>query len=182
MHTSYVETLNHPMAKTTQAALEKGDIKPILEWVNKEKEKEIHDLFKRTLRVRNQGKEAQDIADRYFLETFVRLHLVGEGETYTGKTPAGVVESAVIEADKALETVSVDALVKLITEEATKGIRVRFVKVKEVGKHADHSIEAGREYAEAYAEFTYYAELCILMLQSILNIITGRTSIIQSEY
>jgi hypothetical protein len=145
--------------------------------VKKEKVKEIKDLFKKTLIVRNQGREAQDIADKYFLETLVRVHLADEGKPYTGLKPAGVVE-----ANKALETVSVDALVKLITEEATKGIRVRFAKVKEVGKHADHSIEAGREYAEAYAEFTHYAELCILMLQSINNIITGRTSIIQSEY
>jgi hypothetical protein len=175
-------TLNHPIVKTAHVAFEKGDITPILKWVKKEKVKEIKDLFKKTLIVRNQGREAQDIADKYFLETLVRVHLADEGETYTGKTPAGVVEPAVIEADKALETVSVDALVKLITEEATKGIRVRFAKVKEVGKHADHSIEAGREYAEAYAEFTHYAELSILMLQSIHNIITGRSSIIQSEY
>ena len=160
-------TQNYPIVKTAQVAFEKGDITPILKWVKKEKVKEIKELFKKTLIVRNQGRESQDIADKYFLETLVRVHLADEGEPYTGLKPAGVVE-----ANKVLETVSVDALVKLITEEATKGIRVRFAKVKEVGKHADHSIEASREYAE----------LCILMLQSIHNIITGRTSIIQSEY
>jgi hypothetical protein len=40
--------------------------------------------FQKTLIVRNKGKEAQEIADRYFLETLVRLHLAGEDETYTG--------------------------------------------------------------------------------------------------
>ena len=105
------------------------------------------------------------------------MHLADEGKPYTGLKPAGVVEE-----DKALETVSLDALVKLITEEVTKGIRVRFAKVKELRKNADHGIEAGREYAEAYAEFTHYAEWCTLMLQCIQNTITGRTSIIQSEY
>src|SRR5664280_862970 len=94
------DTLNHPIVKTAHVAFEKEDITPLLKWVKKEKEKEIKDLFKKTLIVRTQGKEAQDIADRYFLETFVRVHLVGEGTTYTGKTPAGVVEPVVIEADK----------------------------------------------------------------------------------
>jgi len=62
------DTIKHPIVKKTQAALEKRDVKPLMKWVNEEKEKEIHDLFKKTLIVRNQGKEAQDIADRYFLE------------------------------------------------------------------------------------------------------------------
>jgi len=176
------DTLNHPIVKKTQVALEKGDVKPIMKWVNKEKKKEIHDLFKKTLIVRNQGKEAQDIADRYFLETFVSLHLAGEGETYTSKTPAGVVEPVVIEADKNLEPVSVDTLVKFITRKIREGIHERFAKVKEAGKHADHNIEAKREYMEAYIQFTHYAEWCTAMLQSIQDLITARTSRIQGEY
>ena len=35
------DTIKHPIVKKTQAALEKGDVKPIMKWVNKEKEKEI---------------------------------------------------------------------------------------------------------------------------------------------
>jgi Family of unknown function (DUF6448) len=176
------DSIKHPIVKNTQVALEKGDIKPIMKWVNKEKEKEIHDLFKKTLIVRNQGKEAQEIADRYFLETFVRLHLAGKGETYTSKTPAGVVEPVVIEADKNLEPVSVDALVKFITRKVREGIHERFSKVNEAGKHADHSIEAKHEYMEAYIQFNHYAEWSTLMLQSIRDIITARTSRIQGEY
>lgn len=176
------DTPNHPIVKTAHVAFERGDITPILKWVKKEKEKEIQDLFKKTLIVRTKGKEAQDIADRYFLETFARLHLAGDGETYTGKTPAGVVEPVVIEADKALETVSVDALVKLITRKIREDIHERFAKVKEAGKHADHSIEAKHEYTEAYIQFHHYAEWCTLMLQSIQDIITARASKIQDEY
>jgi hypothetical protein len=94
----------------------------------------------------------------YFLETLLRLHRAGEGEPYTGLKPAGVVEPAVVEADKALESGSVENLVKLITETASKGIRERFTKVKEAKKHADHSVEAGREFVEAYVQFTHYGE------------------------
>jgi len=173
---AFCDTLNHPIVKTTQAAFEKGDVTPILKWVKKEKEREIQDLFKKTLIVRNKGKEAQEIADRYFLETIARLHHADEEEPYEGFKPAGVVD-----ADKT-EIVSVDALVKLITEETTNGIRERFDKVKKARKYTDHSIETGREYAEAYVEFTHYAEWCILILQRVQDIITGRISKIQSEY
>jgi hypothetical protein len=171
----YSDTLDHPVVKTAHDALEKRDITPILKWVKKEKGKEIQDLFEKTLIVRNKGKEAQEIADRYFLETFVKLHLAGEGRIYIGKTPTGVVEHAVTEVDKALDTVSVDALIKLITRMVKEGIHERFAKVKEAGKHSDHSIETGREYREAYIQFTHYAEWGTLMLKCIQDTITERT-------
>jgi len=155
---AHCDTLDGPVVKTARAALEKGDVTPILKWVKKENEAEIRDLFKKTLSVRGKGKDAQELADMYFLETLVRLHRAGEGEPYTGLKPAGVVETAVIEADKALESGSVEKLTKLITEGASKGIRERFNKAKEAKKHADHSVDAGREFVEAYVQFTHYVE------------------------
>ena len=155
---AHCDTLDGPVVKTARDALEKGDVTPILKWVKKENEMEIKDLFKKTLTVRSKGKEAQELADMYFLETIVRLHRAGEGEPYTGLKPAGVVEPAVVEADKALESRSVENLVKLVTEAASKGIRERFNKAKEARKHADFSVEAGREFVEAYVQFTHYVE------------------------
>ncbi len=155
---AHCDTLDGPVVKTARAALEKGDVTPVLKWVKKENEAEIKDLFKKTLTVRNKGEKAQELADMYFLETLVRLHRAGEGEPYTGLKPAGVVEPAVVEADKALESGSVENLVKLITEVASTGIRERFNKAKEAKKHADQSVEAGREFVEAYVQFTHFAE------------------------
>jgi len=155
---AHCDTLDGPVVKTARDAQEKGDVTPILKWVKKENETEIKDLFKKTLTVRSKGKEAQELADMYFLETLVRLHRAGEGEPYTGLKPAGVVEPAVVEADKALESGSVENLVKLITEASAKGIRERFNKAKEARKNADQSVEAGREFVEAYVQFTHYVE------------------------
>ncbi len=155
---AHCDTLDGPVIKTAQAALEKGEVTPILKWVKKEDEAEIRALFQKTLLVRSKGKEAQEFADMYFLETLVRLHRAGEGVPYTGIKPAEAVEPAVAEADKALESGSVEKLVKLVTEAAAKGIRERFHKAKEARKHADHSIEAGREFVEAYVLFTHYVE------------------------
>jgi hypothetical protein len=155
---AHCDTLDGPVVKTAKSALEKGDVTPILKWVKKESEAEIRAMFKKTLTVRSKGKEAQELADMYFLETLVRLHRAGEGEPYTGLKPAGIVEPAVVEADKALESGSSENLVKLVTEAAAKGIRERFVKAREAKKHADHSVEAGREFVEAYVQFTHYVE------------------------
>ena len=155
---AHCDTLDGPVVKTAKAALEKGDITPILKWVKKENEAEIKDMFKRTLTVRSKGKEAQELADMYFFETLVRLHRAGEGAPYTGLKPAGVVEPAVVEADKALESGSVENLVKLVMEASSKGIRERFNKAKEAKKHAAHNVEAGREFVEAYVKFTHYVE------------------------
>ena len=128
------------------------------------------------------GKEAQGIADRHFLRIIDRPNLVEEGEAYTSKTLAGVVEPTVIEADKKLEPVSVDALVNFIIRKVREGLHEHFAKVKEAETHANHSIETNREYMEAYVKFTHYTEWSTLILQCIQDAITGHTSRIQGEY
>jgi len=120
---AHCDTLDGPVVKTAETALQTGDITPVLKWVKEEDEAEIKDLFKKTLVVRSKGKEARELADRYFLETLVRLHRAGEGMPYTGLKPAGAVAPAVVEADKALESGSAENLIKLITEAASQGIQ-----------------------------------------------------------
>jgi uncharacterized protein with GYD domain len=48
--------------------------------------------------------------------------------------------------------------VKHVTDAVAKGIRERFTRAKETKKNADKSIEAGREFVEAYVVFTHYVE------------------------
>jgi len=143
---------------TAKMALEKADVTPVLKWVKKEYEREIKESFKKTLAVRNQGKEAKELADMYFFETLVRLHRTGEGAPYTGLKPAEEIEPIIVETDKALESDSVENLVKKISDAMSAGILKRFAHARETKKHADESVEAGREFVEAYVEFTHYVE------------------------
>jgi hypothetical protein len=143
---------------TAKAALDKGDVTPVLKWVKKEHEVEIRELFKNTLAVRKLSPEAKKFADMYFFETLVRIHRAGEGAPYTGLKPGEAVEPIIAEADKALDKGSVDDLVKHVTEAVAKGIRERFMHTEETKKNADKSIEAGREFVEAYVVFTHYVE------------------------
>jgi hypothetical protein len=107
--------------------------------------------------VRGKSPEAKELADMYFFETLVRIHRASEGAPYTGLL-AGPAEPIIVEADKALEKGSVDHLVKHVTDAVAKGIRQRFQKTLEGKKHAEDSIAAGREFVEAYVEFTHYVE------------------------
>ncbi len=155
---AHCDTLAGPVVLTAKAALEKGDVTPVLKWVKKENEGEIKEAFKKTLAVRKQGKEAKELADMYFFETLVRIHRAGEGAPYTGLKPEGSIEPIIVESDKAVESGSADGLVKLVADAAAKGIREKFARVKETKKHADESIDAGREFVEAYVVFTHYVE------------------------
>lgn len=154
---AHCDTLEGPVVLTAKKALDKGDVTPVLKWVKKEHEGEIRAAFKKTLAVRKKGPEAKELADMYFFETLVRIHRAGEGAPYTGLS-AEPPEPIIAEADKALEKDSVEHLVKHVTEAVASGIRKRFTHTIEKKKHADESIEAGREFVEAYVEFTHYVE------------------------
>jgi len=155
---AHCDTLDGPVVTTAKKALEKGDVTPVLKWVKKDYEQEIRAAFQKTLAVRGKGPEAKELADMYFFDTLVRLHRAGEGALYTGLKEAGTVDPAVAAADGALENGSVDGLVKNITNAVSSGIRERFARVIEKKQHADESIDAGREFVEAYVEFVHYVE------------------------
>jgi len=156
---AHCDTMEGPVVKEAQAALEKGDVTPVLKWVAKDKEGEIRSAFQRTLTVRAKGPEARELADMYFFETLVRLHRAGEGAPYTGIKPAGTKMEPIVEkSDKALEAGSANELVRQVTAHVEHGIRQRFEKVVEARRHASESVEAGRAYVAAYVEYMHYVE------------------------
>jgi len=155
---AHCDTLDGPVVNMARTALEAGDVTPILKWVKADHEVEIKEAFDRTLAVRKLGPDAKELADHYFFETLVRVHRAGEGAPYTGLKPAGEVEPPIAAADKALENGSVDELIGHVQHEVEAGIRERYEKVVETAKHKDESVEAGREYVEAYVVFTHYIE------------------------
>jgi hypothetical protein len=156
---AHCDTLDGPVVQAAREALAKGDIAPVLAWIQAPQEAELRAAFEMILRVRKDGKEAQELADMYFFETLVRLHRAGEGAPYTGLKPSGTdVGPAVSGADAALASGSVDALVTLVTGVVAEGIRERFREAAERRPHMQESIAAGREYVEAYVEFVHYVE------------------------
>lgn len=155
---AHCDTLNGPVIKSAQIALEKGDVTPILKWTLPADEKSIVQAFEKTLQVREDSSEAKDLADMYFYETLVRIHRAGEGAPYTGLKPGTDIDPAVILADKALDSGSVDKLVNILTEALENGIRERFEDSSNKLKNANDSVDEGREFVESYVGFTHYVE------------------------
>jgi hypothetical protein len=155
---AHCDTLNGPVVAAARVALQKGDVTPVLRWVKGADEAEIRHAFEQTLIVRKAGPQAQELADRYFFETLVRVHRQGEGAPYTGLKQGTDVDPAVEAADKAIQSGSVDRATQLVTGDIAAGIRRRFARVVEARTHADESVMAGREFVEAYVEYVHYIE------------------------
>jgi hypothetical protein len=154
---AHCDTYNGPVITAAKQALEKGDVAPVLRWVKKEDEAKITEAFKKTLAVRSKGPEAKELADNYFFETLVRIHRAGEGEPFTGLKNEPV-EPIVAMSDKALETGNIDSLTNKMAAHIKEGIKERFAKALAAKKTADKSVDAGREYVEAYVNYVHYVE------------------------
>lgn len=155
---SHCDTLEGPVVAAARAALDSGDVTPLLKWVSAEEEENIKSAFNHTLAVRNLGEEAERLADMYFFETLVRIHRAGEGAPYTGLKSGASIDPAVVLADKAIENGSVKKLVEVLTRALDESMRDRFERVMETRKHSDESVEKGRRFVEAYVQFTHYVE------------------------
>lgn len=156
---AHCDAIDGPVVVEARAALEKGDVTPLLKWVTSADEASIRAAFDKTIAVRAKGSDAKALADDYFFETLVRIHRASEGEPYTGIKPAGQdLGPAIHGGDKALESGSVDALESLIVAEVREGIRERFKTAIEAKKHAGHNVDAGRQWVHAYATFLHYAD------------------------
>ncbi|HOI16198.1 MAG TPA: DUF6448 family protein [Geobacteraceae bacterium] len=156
---AHCDTMDGPIIKSAQEALETGKSELVLMWIQKKDEPELMQAFQKAREVRKLNPAARDLADRYFLETFVRLHRAGEGAPYTGIKPAGTeVDPSVKQADKALETGSPEELLKFMSSAVVKGVREQYERASELRKHAGHSVEAGRDYAAAYVTYVHYVE------------------------
>ncbi len=156
---AHCDTMDGPIIKNAQEALETGKTELVLMWIQKKDEPELVQAFRKAQEVRKLNPAARELADRYFLETFIRLHRAGEGAPYTGIKPAGVeLDPGVEQADKALETGSVEGLLKFMSDAVMQGVRKHYERASALKKHSGHSVEAGREYAAAYVAYVHFIE------------------------
>lgn len=154
---AHCDTTSGPVIQEAKAALEKGDVTPVLKWITKENETGVKTAFAKTLAVRAKGPEAKELADQYFLETLVRLHRAGEGFPFTGikdEQPEKIVQLS----DQALAAGSPDELIKKIQGHIGKAIREKFSKVVEAANNKDKNVEAGRAYVAAYIAYMHFIE------------------------
>lgn len=156
---AHCDAIDGPVADDARRSLASGDLSPTLKWVSADQESELIRAFDLAASVRAAGGENQELADRWFLETAVRLHRLSEGAPYEGLKPAGIdYGPAIRAADAAVESGSLEALEQLLVEGVTSGLHRRFAAAMQARHHAGETTEAGRRWVAAYAELVHYAQ------------------------
>jgi hypothetical protein len=85
------------------------------------------------------------------------VHRAGEGAPYTGLKDEPVVP-IIAKTDAALVGGSIDEVVRLLQDALAEGVRHRFERAEAAAREQDKDVASGREYVEAYVEFTHYVE------------------------
>ena len=156
---AHCDGIDGPVVLAAKEALKTGNVNLILIWVQESDEAEVRKVFEHTLRVRNLGEEARELADNFFSEILVRIHRAGEGAPYTGLKPAGRdLGPAIPAADKAVDTGSAKDVLKLLNDAVHNGLHQRFVKVEKLKDFDKADVKAGRDFIKAYVEFLHYVE------------------------
>ena len=156
---AHCDTLDGPVVKDAKLSLEKSDVTPVLKWVQKSDEAAISGAFQKTLAVRSKGKDSQELADRYFLETLVRLHRAGEGAPFAGLQPADAeINPAVAVAEKALAAGNPEALKNFLTFTLDEGLQEKFKQAEAKKNFRADDVAAGRKYVAAYVALMHYVE------------------------
>ena len=154
----HCDSLDGPVVKAGLRTLEEEDASHILPYVPKEAEQEVIGVLDRVIWARLEGPEAREVADRYFLETVVRLHRAGEGAPYTGLKPAGLDHGpAVPAAELAIDTGDPEELIRLLTDTVEVEVKKRLHHALELKASAHAGIDEARDYVEAMLGLQLFA-------------------------
>jgi hypothetical protein len=104
--------------------------------------------------VRKTGRTAKQLADRYFIETAIRLHRAGEGAPYVGVTDEETPQAIVV-ADNAMLNGSMTEIYTMLDEAIKKSVEDRYQVVVNARAEAKelNTVEAHRERVEAELNF-----------------------------
>ena len=155
---AHCDSYDGPTIKDAIKALETNNVNLVLKWITPEQEKEIIPLFNKTYSLKKGDKEVYAIVEKHFFETLVRLHRETEGAPFTGLKPAGTTKKIVQLSDQALESKNVDDFLVKLNTHIGKVIKEKYEKVVALGKVKNDSPAKGREYVEAYVDYTHTIE------------------------
>jgi hypothetical protein len=161
---AHCDSLDGPVAKAVQKALDNGNVSPALAYAPATAEAEIRAAFEKSRKVRGLSTDARALADRAFMETVIRLHRAGEGAPYTGLKAAGADYGPVIPAaEHAVETGDLTKLKAVLVEEIEHALRERLANVRKLQKASLEpktaaEVPHARERVTAELGFVTFAE------------------------
>lgn len=156
--TAHCDSYDGPTIKDAMKALETNNVNLVLKWITPEQGKEIIPLFNKTYALKSGDKEVYAIVEKHFFETLVRLHRETEGAPYTGLKPAGTTKKIVQLSDQAIVSKDIEDLLGKLNNHIGKVIKEKYEKVAALDKAKNDSPEKGREFVEAYVDYTHTIE------------------------
>lgn len=163
---AHCDSIDGPVAGAALEALETGDVSLALPYAPASAEEEIRATYQMALDARADGASAGEVADRWFMETVVRLHREGEGAAYTGLKAAGIDYGPVIPAaEAALESGSPEEVIAILSGAIEAQVQNRFETAWQVlestsgeAPEAADAVAEARERVNAEFAFIGYAE------------------------
>ena len=148
------DTMDGPVVTAAELALEMENINYVIPYVKKKFERELRDAFDRAIIVRELSGEAAEVADYWFFETAVRLHMLGDGKSYTGIKHSGLNRGPMItKTEEAIEigdnTVLKEFLMNLIEE----SFENQFEEIMSKKEYDLNDVDAARDYITSVLEF-----------------------------
>jgi hypothetical protein len=154
----HCDTMDGPVVKAAELALEMENINYILPYVGVDEEKELKDAFDKTVVVRELSGDAAEVADYWFFETAVRLHLLGMGKSYTGIKHSGLNRRSVInKAEEAIETGDKSELEEFLMDFIGEAFESRFETAMSNRDYDLNDVEAARDYVNSVLEFVRFS-------------------------
>ena len=152
--TPQIDSMDGPVVKAAENALDMDDLKYVLPYVSAEDEDELKNAFEKTLMVRELSGEAAELADYWFFETAVRLHRKEDKKPYTGLKSAGGDWGPIIpKVDLAIETENINELLNFLMNLIKDDIKSRFEDVLSKKEYSNDNLEDARDFINTREEF-----------------------------
>ncbi|BDZ69779.1 DUF6448 family protein [Methanobacterium petrolearium] len=154
------------VVKSAEEALEMENINYVLPFIREKYEDEVKDAFERTLVVRELSGDAAELADYWFFETAVRLHLKGRGISYEGLKPTPVNgEPVIVMADQAVKTENLNDLMNFLLSSIREDVEARFDDILYKKDYDVNDVDDARDYVDAILNFFGYLQTLIEFME-----------------
>lgn len=163
---AHCDKVDGPVATAAAEALKSGDFRRIQIWVGAEQEEELRGAYERARPVWQEGGDAGQLARQYFIESAVRLHRASEGMPYTGVKPAIPNPPDIRAGEAALQSGNVEEVLSLLEDAIGKQVREWYSEAMDAKAQQGRSVEAGRDWVDAYVQYIVYVHSLYQQIQS----------------
>lgn len=166
----HCDTMDGPVVTAAELALEMENINYILPYVKEDFEGELKDAFDKTVIVRELSGDAAEVADYWFFETAVRLHMIGRGKTYTGIKHSGLNRRSIInKAEEAIETGDKSELEEFLMDFIGEAFESRFETAMFNKEYDLNDVEAARDYVNSVLDFVEFSHKLYMQIENSSN-------------